>query len=382
MSSTFLDPRVIDASTLTPKASSDIFLPIAVEGQSDVGGTATAGTIYSVNRIDEAVTAFGAASTLTRVITNLLNHGAGPVLAIASIKSATLPTLVQRQTAWAKLEADVMTRIRLTDSEIQAELAAMAVSAANANLLYNKQIAIGGMPSGTTKAALLTAATAIAAGGIDAATRTCLVAPGVYDNTGTLRGGSFAAASVAAEIAKNADLGNDLDLANVPLLMGVELGADGRPLFNRSVVAGVAVDDYEDLLQGGVSPLQPSRVAGGVATTHLRTVYVINTSYDNLYTRLIVDQIFIDVRDYVLDQNFLRAGNTPATRARMASGVEAVLRERATWIAPVPQPDGTLGYNVSVTSSSDMRQVTIGYEGIVVRGINTVKVAANLSIPA
>jgi hypothetical protein len=47
----------------------------------------------------------------------------------------------------------------------------------------------------------------------------------------------------------------------------------------------------------------------------------------------------------------------------------------------VLQPDGSQGYNVSVTSSADNRQVIVGYEGVVVRGINTVKVAANLSIP-
>jgi hypothetical protein len=65
----------------------------------------------------------------------------------------------------------------------------------------------------------------------------------------------------------------------------------------------------------------------------------------------------------------------------MKSGVEAVLNERANWIAPVTQPDGSQGYNVSVTPSSDMRQVTVGYEGVVVRGISTVKVAGHLSIP-
>jgi hypothetical protein len=48
-------------------------------------------------------------------------------------------------------------------------------------------------------------------------------------------------------------------------------------------------------------------------------------------------------------------------------------------LQPVLQGDGTQGYNVTVTASPDNRQVTVGYEGTVVRGINTVKVAANLS---
>jgi hypothetical protein len=288
---------------------------------------------------------------------------------------------VQRQTAWALLEADRTVRIRLTDSEVQTDLVALAASVGNANLLYYKQIAICGMPSGTTKANLLSAATAIAAGGLDPATRTCLVGPGVYDENGTLRGGSFVAACVAAEVAKNSDPSNDLDRWQIPLLTGVELDGAGMSLFRRKVVSGAAVNDYEDLLQGGVSPLQPSIVPGGVITSHLRTVYTTNTSYDNLYTRVIADQLFCDVRDYVYDSNYLRSPNTDVVRGKLASGVTALLQERQSWVRPVKQTDGTQGYNVSVSSSTDNRQVTVGYEGILVRGISTVKVAANLTIP-
>jgi hypothetical protein len=193
--------------------------------------------------------------------------------------------------------------------------------------------------------------------------------------------GNFLAAVVAAEMAKNADPGNDLDLWDLPLLTGIEKDASGLPIFRRQVVSGSAVNDFEDLLQQGVSPVQPSRVAGGVQTTHLRTVYTTNGSYDAVYTRIIVDQIFVDVRNYLMDNNFLRLGNTATVRARIVSGVQAVLTERATWISPVTQPDGSQGYNVTAVASPDMRQVTVGYEGTVVRGISTIKVAANLTIP-
>lgn len=379
MSSTLLDPRVIDASTLLPRPTSAVYLPVAVEGMADTAGTAVVGTLYVIARLDSANTLFGPASSLTRTIAAVLDRGAGPVIAGASAKTTT-PTLAQRQVVWAAMESDPTIRLRLTDSEVQADLAALAVSTKFANLLFNKQTALVGMPSGTTKANLLAAAIAIAADP-EGATRTMLVAPGVYDAGGTLRGGSFAAAAVAAEISKNADPSNDLDLWNIPLLTSIELDGAGLPVFRRKVVAGAAVDDFEDLLQGGVSPLQPSRVAGGVMSTHFRTVYIVNTTYDNFYTRIIVDQIFIDVRDYVLDSNFLRMGNTAATRARIKSGVQAVLEERVSWIGKVSQPDGSVGYNVTVTPSTDNRQVTIGYQGTVVRGINTIQVAANLTIP-
>jgi len=341
-------------------------------------GTANVAVPYVINRLDEASAAFGSDSSLYLMIKVLLDRGAGPVLAVAS--GTTTPTLVQRQTAWEKLESDENARIRLTDSMVQSDLVALATSCSNANLIYNKQICFVGMASGTTKANLITAAGAIAAAGTDAATRAVLIAPGVYDDTGVLRGGNFAAAAVAAEVAKNSDPGNDLDLWDILLLTAIEKDGSGLPVFRRKVVSGAPINDYEDLLQGGVSPLQPSRVSGGVSTTHMRTTYTTNTAWDNLYTRIIVDQIFLDVKAYIYDNNYFRSGNTDVTRQRMKSGVEAVLLERQTWISPVQQPDGTFGYNVSVTPSPDMRQVTIGYEGVVVRGIQTVKVAGNLTI--
>jgi hypothetical protein len=377
VSSTILDPTVIDASTLTPRFSASIYLPIGIEGMAATAGTAVVGTPYKIERVDQAVTYFGPASALTLLITAILNAGAGPVLAIASAKTTT-PTLIQRKAAWQVFEANTDVRLRLTDSEVQADIVALADSATNANTIYNKQVAIVGMPTATTKAALIAAAAAITSGSQN---RAVVVGPGVYDSGGTLRGGSYAAACVAAEVAKNADPSNDLDLWVIPNLTAIELDASGLPVFLRRVLSGVATDDYEDLLQAGVSPLQPSRIPGGVMTTHLRTAYFTNGQWDNLYTRIIVDQVFLDVKDYILNNNYLRLGNSATTRARIKSGVEALLTARNAWISPVTQGDGTLGYAVAVTSSTDQRQVTVGYQGTVVRGISTVQVAANLTIP-
>ena len=376
---TQLFPEVLDAGTIQPKLTSDVYLPIAVEGSGAAPGTATAATPYAINRVDESSGLFGASSPLHKIIKAVLDRGAGPVVGIASVMTGTA-ALAARQAAWQKLESDETIRIRLTDSEIQGDLAALAVSAKNANLIYNKQYAIVGMASGTTKANLLTGRTAIAAD-IEGAKRTVVVAPGVYDAAGTLQGGSFAAAAVAAEIAKNPDPSIDLDLWPVQILTGIEKGADGLPVFRRQVVAGVAVNDFEDLLQGGLSPLMMNRLGSGVQTTHLRTAYTTDTTFDNFYTIVIADQVFLDVKRYITDGNFLRMPNTVSTRLRIQSGVEAVLNERSSWISKVTQPDGTQGYNVSVTTSADMRQVTIGYEGVIVRGINTVRVAPTLTIP-
>jgi hypothetical protein len=316
---------------------------------------------------------------LTLLVKAVLDRGAGPVVASAS-KKTTTPTLAERQAVWEKMESDEMIRIRLTDSVVQADHAALAVSCKNANLLYNKQFAITGAPTGTAKAAYITWATAIAADS-EGAKRASLVAPGVYDEAGTLRAGSFAAAVVASELAKNNNPANDLDLWPLILLSAIEKGADGLPVFRRKVVTGVAVNDFEDLLQGGVSPLMVASAAtGGVQTTHLRTVFTTDGTFDSLMTRIIIDQLFLLVKNYILEGAFLRAGNTQQTRDRIRSGVDALLNEHTSWLNKVPQPDGTDGYNVAVTSSPDQRQLTISYQGEVVRGISTVQVAGNLTI--
>jgi len=372
--STQLYPEVVDASTLIAKPSAPIFLPIGVEGQADNDGTGTVGVLYTISTISEARLTFGVASKLTKMLEVIISHGAFPVVAVAS-KKATTPIISERQAAWDDLSSDPNIRIRLTDSLVQADLVALADSCENAELVQHKQIGFGGLATASSKATHITAAGAIAS------SRFCLVGPGVYDADGVLKDGSYAAAVVAAETAKNADLANDLDLWPLMLLAGIEKGANGIPVFRRKVASGVAVNDFEDLLQGGVSPLQPDRVGGGVETTHLRTTYTVNTAYDALSTRLINDQVFVDIRNHIIDQGYLRRGNTEAVRALLVGVVSSLLIERQDWVAPITQVDGTLGYNVKAVSSADNRQVTVSYEGRIVRGIQTIQIGSNLTIP-
>jgi hypothetical protein len=372
--STQLYPEVKDATSLGPRYAQTLYLPFGIEGQADAAGTASVGALAKISRPADADTFFGPASSLSALVKFVLNRGIPQVTAVASAK-ASGPTLVQRQAAWALLEADPSIRIRLTDSVVQADHVALADSCEWAEGINNKQVCFVGMASGTSSAALVTAAAAIAS------KRAVLVGPGVYDETGTLRSGSYAAASVAAEVSKNPDITDDLDTARIPGFTGLEVESpSGLPVFRLRAGAGTPVNDFETMLQGGVSPLKQSP-QGGVEITHLRTTYVTDTTYDALMTRLIVDQLFIDVRDYVRDNLFLRRGNTQKTRDDLRAGVAALLNERSGWLLPVTQPDGNPGYAVAVTSSTDGRQVTVSYKGQVVRGIQTILVDAQLVIP-
>lgn len=377
MTSTQLFPEVIDGSTLGERISSAIYLPIGIEGQADAGGTAAVNELHKISRPSDAEGLFGAASSLATLVKYVLDRGAGPVWAVASAKGAA-PLLAARQAAWQSLEATREIRLRLTDSTAQADLVALATSCDNANLLNNKQVAIVGMPAATTKANLIAAAGAINS------KRAVIVGPAVYDENGTLVSGAFAAASVAAMVAQNNDPSDDLDTATVPKLTGIEQDALGNALFRKIVVGGVVQDDFEDLLQGGVSPLAPGTEfgnLGGVSISHLRMTFTAEGgAWDALMTRVIMDQLFNLVRDYALRFNSLRKGNTPTTRAQLASGIDAVLKANSAIVQPVELGDGTTGYGVVVTASADERQQVISYQGNVVRGTSTILVAGNLTI--
>lgn len=373
ISSLQLFPEVIDGSTLGAKITQSIFLPIGVEGQKDADGTSAIDTLVVISRPADAIAAFGAVSSLTKLCTYLCDRGAAPFYAIAS-QTALAPTLVQRQAAWQTLEALRNVRIRLTDSVTQADLVALAASCDNANKLNNKQFAIVGMAAGTTKANLIAAATALVS------KRAVLVGPAVYDENGVVISGAYLAASIAAMVAVNNDPSDDLDTATIPKLTAMERDAFGNDLFREIVVAGAVQNDFEDLLQGGVSPVMPG-LNGGIAISHLRTTFKADTTFDALMTRIIMDQLFVLIRDYCIRFNQLRKGNTATSRGQLASGVDAILTAQKDWVAKTALGNGTVGYGVTVTASADKRQQIISYTGEIVRNTQTILVQGNLIIP-
>lgn len=376
MSSTQLFPQVIDNTVLNQKPQGGIYLPIAIEGVAGAAGTATVGQLLTISRSSDADTFLDPASDLCKIVKLLLDRGAGPIKVGVSQKAPTAVTLVQRQSVWLNQEADPAVRIRLTDSLLVADHTALATSCDNAALLQNKQFAIVGEAKATPKATLLTNATS------KASKKLVTVAPGIVDEGGVVRDANFTAAAIASMVAQNSNPADDLDTATVPKMLSMEQTAGGVDFFRRTVVSGSLVNDFEDLLQGGVSPIMPG-ITGGVGISHLRMTYKVDSSFDALMTRIIIDQVFTLVRDYCVNFNQLRKGNTPTTRAQLASAVDALLKEHTDWIQPVLLPDGlTTGYGVTVTASGDQRQQIVSYQGAVVRGVSTVLVSGNLTIAA
>lgn len=369
-------PEVRDVGSLSGVLNLGQVFVIGVEGQKDTVGTATIATPYLITDPATADTLFGPQSSLATKIKRLMARGITAVYAVASA-SNTVPTLVQRQAAWAVLEENVDVRIRLTDSTTQADLVALARSAEYAEAIQNKQFAICGMPAGTTLSGLTTAAGAIAS------KRALIVGPAIYDSNGTLQSGGFAADFVAAEVAKNSDIADDLDTVSLVGTTGIEKDANGMPIFRQRSGGGTPTNDFTTLLAGGVSPLRQGR-DGQAEIVHLRMTYQVDSTYDALMTLLIKDQLFIDIRSALLapDAKFLRRGNTQSNRSLAAQIVQGVLNERRAWVQPVVLADGTVGYGVTVTASADKRNMIVTYQGEIVRNTQRIDVNGVLTIPA
>lgn len=369
MSDTY--PEVRDVGSIAGVFNLDQFLVVGVEGQKDTVGTGVVGTPYLIADPADADTRFGPASSLGKLVKFLLSRGLNYVWAVASATN-TLPTLVQRQTAWTVLEENVDIRIRLTDSVVQAELAALADSCEWAEAIQNKQFCVVGLATPSTSAGAITAASALAS------KRGVLVSPGVYDSNAVLLNGTYSAAFVAAEVAKNPDITDDLDTLPLPGTLGIEKDAvNGTPLYRLKAGAGTPVNDFAVLLAGGVSPLRQG--SGGTAEiVHLRTTYTTDTTFDALLTLLVKDEVFIRIRRALTNpaegNSFLRRGNTPDNRALAAAIVDSELRAMPGVSAKI-LPNGELGFGVTVTASPDKKKMIVSYMGEVNR--NTQKIDIN-----
>lgn len=376
-------PQIVDKSTLTGVLPGEQFMLIGIEGVMTAASPAVAGLPQIIATVEEAATQFGADSSLTDLISFVLSRGIVYVTAVASGDDGAPPTLAERKTAWEALEDDPTIRIRLTDDTTQATLVALADSCEAADSIQNKQFCFVGIATPTTKAGLAAAAAAVGSNAANriAGQRAVLVGPGIYSSDGTLLSGAYAAAAAACEVAKNPDITDSLNGALIAAMGGVELEvATGLPLFRLRANGGAPINDFQDLLTDGASPLQQDST-GVAAFTHLRTTWVTDDRYDALMTLLIKDFLFVGIRDMLLAEKFLRMGNTADNRSHAAAKVDAYLTVHNDIVQPIALPDGTTGYGVTVTPSPDEKEFTVAYNGEVVRGTNVINIAGSLTIP-
>jgi len=99
-------------------------------------------------------------------------------------------------------------------------------------------------------------------------------------------------------------------------------------------------------------------------------------------TLLIRDETFIGLRAMLEAEKFLRRGNTPQNRALAARLVETWLKAHNDWVQPITLANGTLGYGVTVTASSDLRKMIVDYQGEIVRNNQVIDLRGTLTIAA
>ena len=262
-------------------------------GLAALCGTGTAGTLYTFNRYEEAVTAFGGEETLTELVRLLFLNGAAQVKAVPVAEEAGY------KAAFSVLEAAEDIAVVVCDSGELTVQQALRDSVKAASEARRERIAVVGGKAGENATALVQRAEGLNS------ERVVLVAPGISEEAG----GALVAAAVAGAICGEGDPALPLG--------GVELrGIPGLALrYGES--------ELDTLLQGGVTPVE---LAGGVCsvvrgvTTRTTTGGVSDSTWRELTTILVVDDVIPGVRN-ALRAKFPRAKNTAQTRGAVRSQV-------------------------------------------------------------
>ena len=253
-------------------------------GLAALCGTGTAGTLYTFNRYEEAVTAFGGEETLTELVRLLFLNGAAQVKAVPVAEEAGY------KAAFSVLEAAEDIAVVVCDSGELTVQQALRDSVKAASAARRERIGVAAGGETETVSQLVTRAEGLNA------ERMVLVAPA--DPSGKGR----AAAAVAGAIAGEND-------PAVPLGGAVLRGLSGLKVQYSD-------NEIDLLVRGGVTPLESAAgeisVVRGV-TTRTKNGEAADSTWRELSTIRIVDDVIPAVRNS-LRAKFQRAKNTEQSR--------------------------------------------------------------------
>ncbi len=189
--------------------------------------------------------------------------------------------------------------------------------------------------------------------------RVVLVAPGAGDGSG----GAMCAAAAAGAVAGNSDPALPLGGAQLYGLEGLECGYDDG--------------DIDLLVQGGVTPLETLAgscyVVRGV-TTRTKTGGVLDTTWRELTTVLVVDEVIPGIRN-ALRAKFSRAKNTVQSRGAIRSQTVLELEKRVSREII----DGYEDVTVSALDS-DPTVCLVEFAFTVAHGLNQVWLSAHITV--
>ena len=314
-------------------------------GLAALCGTGTAGTLYTFNRYEEAVTAFGGEETLTELVRLLFLNGAAQVKAVPVAEEAGY------KAAFSVLEAAEDIAVVVCDSGELTVQQALRDSVKAASEARRERIAVVGGKAGENATALVQRAEGLNS------ERVVLTAP-VGEG-----GGAAVAAAVAGAIAGESD-------PAIPL-GGAELkGVDG-------LEARYGDTEIDTLVRGGVTPVEQAAgvvsVVRGV-TTRTKTGDAADKTFRELTTILIVDDVIPSIRR-ALRAKFTRAKNSALTRNAIRNQVIVELEDRI-------DKEIIEGYdNLTVTASTtDPTTCVVEFEFRVVHGLNRIYLTAHISV--
>lgn len=314
-------------------------------GLAALCGTGTAGTLYTFNRYEEAVTAFGGEETLTELVRLLFLNGAAQVKAVPVAEEAGY------KAAFSVLEAAEDIAVVVCDSGELTVQQALRDSVKAASEARRERIAVVGGKAGENATALVQRAEGLNS------ERVVLTAP-VGEG-----GGAAVAAAVAGAIAGESD-------PAVPLGGAVLTGLYG--------LSGRYSDGEMDrLILGGVTPVESLAGTVGVVrgvTTRTTTGEAADATWRDLTTIRIVDDVIPTLRR-ALRTKFQRAKNTAQSRGAIRAQVVLELENKKA-------REIITGYeNVTVTADNqDPARCLVDFSFTVAHGLNQIWLTAHITV--
>ena len=302
-----------------------------------------AGTLYVLNRYEDAVTTFGQEENLTELVRLLLLNGA------AQVRAVPVANAEGYEAAFALLEAEEDVALVVCDStdvSVQQKLRDSVCAASEAR---RERIAVvcGGASESVDNLVQR-------AGQINSE-RVVLLAPG--DES------SLLAAAMAGAIAGETDPAVPLGGAELKGLGGLD--------------AQYTDNEIDTLVRGGVTPLE--RVSGIVSvvravTTRTKSGEVPDATWRELTTIRIVDDVIPSIRD-ALRAKFRRTKNTEQTRGAIRSQVILELENKLS-------REIITGYeNVTVQADTENPTVClVDFSFTVAHGLNQIWLSAHITV--
>ena len=327
-----------DTSTVVSSSGSG-----QIVGLTAVCAGGEAGTLYTLNRYEEAVTAFGQEENLTELVRLLLLNGA------AQVRAVPVASQEDYEAAFQLLEGEDNVALVLCDSTdvtVQQKLRDSVCAASEAR---RERIAVvcGGAEESVDN--LVQRAEQLNS------ERVVLLAPG--DDSCLL------AAAVAGAIAGETDPAVPLGGAELKGLGSLEIQYNDN--------------EIDTLVRGGVTPLE--RVSGVTSvvravTTHTKSGEAADTTWRELTTIRIVDNVIPTLRD-ALRAKFRRTKNTEQTRGAIRSQVILELENKL-------NREIITGYeNVTVQADTENPTVClVDFTFTVAHGLNQIWLSAHITV--